>query len=465
MNAEAIAEALCRGEFAIDCPKMELRQEWVKRPKVFIGSGYIKQTDLEHLEFRAYCRETCSRKVPLLVKMLAQPVDDKSKAGEFVRRKAFYRVHTTDPSGWTWSARTLPHQSWSSGFVGCIISGSPFSLVGKRATGLPRRIKNYHKLDLYFPKRLEIPANTRDSLVRTIGNQRYSESHRRGGAKFVSQGMEFLWAEHEAYLRMRVDLSKARTIPPNLDTRIQEALRFALGHNVLCVLVEQTENRIETIAVSPAEKNYWARGLPPIQLRVPQDSGSAYAMFDRYLSFTLKDGSHNWHPLSWYVYLVNKAQTFSPDEQALLLAVAVEGVAGRWFRSVVKKSTASVSDLSRARDIIATSSSLSDETRRRVCSAIDSWKNQVRAIDILRELERHRVIGQLGVRAWERVRNRAAHGQRPNVEDRRISLRLWRDCQAILTTFHHMVFKLIGYRGNYTNYAIRRWPKRHYRSR
>jgi hypothetical protein len=82
-----------------------------------------------------------------------------------------------------------------------------------------------------------------------------------------------------------------------------------------------------------------------------------------------------------------------------------------------------------------------------------------RAKDKLRSLARAGLIREELVRAWETTRNAAAHGA--GVDPEKIE-RAYRAFQATQALFNELVFLIIGYTGQYTDYSGVGWQIRNF---
>ena len=65
------------------------------------------------------------------------------------------------------------------------------------------------------------------------------------------------------------------------------------------------------------------------------------------------------------------------------------------------------------------------------------------------------VIDEKLIAAWNRIRNKAAHGHPPAGDD----LQPWlNDCAAVTALLYRLIATAIGYKGKLTDYTRRHWP-------
>jgi hypothetical protein len=98
-------------------------------------------------------------------------------------------------------------------------------------------------------------------------------------------------------------------------------------------------------------------------------------------------------------------------------------------------------------------SDLAEAFKPRAVGSISGLRH-VRAKDKLKLLVQSAVVPRDLMEAWDRLRQPAAHGQRPPGD--RDSY--FADCVAVLSLFYRLAFELVGYKGTFVNYSQAGWP-------
>ena len=104
--------------------------------------------------------------------------------------------------------------------------------------------------------------------------------------------------------------------------------------------------------------------------------------------------------------------------------------------------------------LIRDAKDLSESSKSRLVGTINAMKNP-RAKDVLIRLRDRKLISDNLIGAFDRLRNKLAHGGSLDSIDRQ---RDFNDCEALLVLFYQLIFLRIGYVGSYTDYSVFGWP-------
>src|SRR5262249_14528189 len=73
-----------------------------------------------------------------------------------------------------------------------------------------------------------------------------------------------------------------------------------------------------------------------------------------------------------------------------------------------------------------------------------------------------KVIYEEHIKAWDKLRNKLAHGVTPGSVEIQKVLDL---CNKVTVLMYHLIFRGCGYEGSYEDYSTHGFPRRYYRGR
>jgi hypothetical protein len=458
MLREADYEALRAGTFARDCLRMELVCPSPQASKRFAGPGVIRQAPDRRLEFTIYALESADAG-ELFTDLF------ESTPGVLIPREELYVLRAKDWMGTVWEADgILPDPS--SGPGGTVVRGNLNSITtaedseSPRFNGLSGRIFGEH----------EIPANLKTRESKWIGDRETERSFQWRGLKLESCGAAFTLVPEPGELRVGVQADAP--LAPRFDTRVMETLQFLLARPLAWDAIVRVSGGIRrtTIGGRPAPKGAAHTWVPlsPVHAQGGEGTTAYCRLFERYLRHVVAYEEDRWHPLSADLTVASSAAGSSLQTHALVLCVAVEGVLRRAFPSSAQPSDSLLVDIDRAlNDLNEGEGALiqglpaprwSPEFIKRLQGALGAMR-EVRAGDQLRELARRGAVEHGKVQAWTKLRNLSAHGNDLYKLDYQELLDLR---TQVLVLLHHLVFLAVGYRGPYTDYSARGWPRAEY---
>jgi hypothetical protein len=202
---------------------------------------------------------------------------------------------------------------------------------------------------------------------------------------------------------------------------------------------------------SPTRRSV-VQALPP--LRVPHDRQDPhlFRMFEDYLRYACIEGGPD-EPCVCSIHLRHaiEASANSDDAWALAICVAFEGIAGL---VPVGSDPPPADVIERVKQIIAKLDSdpiVPNDIVKRVSNSIGRL-NEPRLIDRLFPLIEHGKIDNDVLVSWKRLRNSSAHGTLTK-GGRAKSQKLIDRIFLVTSGLHQVIFHLIGYQGDFTNYG------------
>lgn len=446
MTPSEVLKAFRDGELELFCPSMEVRQEASDSPVVHAGSGMIRQTPDRRLHFKLVTTETASDQARL-ARMLS---GNHYELGKLIPADAYYSFVATDLFAWTWTSQRI-HIDQTRGPGGSCVSGDLPMLEHTEPSK-----RDVNGLTLSLRGDVEIPCNT-GTETRTLVAERELRSATRNAAKFDVGPYSFLLEKDSDGLTVSVD-SEREGMPPQIETRVVESLQFVTARTLGWTLMQKQTGGSCTTCLRSSQTERPTKLSPPVDYRQRDFAGSSvWPLFGNYLQHVLKfstEKAHEMHPVSAWLNFVRDASSGSVFAKGLGLAIAVEGVLAAEFPAAGEP-TADVA--SAIRDAVG---------------FLDTWDGnacvKTRALAALRAMLRPRVKDSLlslvadgsirrdDFNAWDAIRNRAAHAAPPESEERQ----KWLDnCFKAEVLLYHLIFRAIGYEGQFTDYGADGWPQ------
>lgn len=197
--------------------------------------------------------------------------------------------------------------------------------------------------------------------------------------------------------------------------------------------------------------------LPPVVINY-YSSSYFCAIFEKYMSYILiEQFGEKIHPISAQIRAICHASMGSIEAQALTISVAIESI----LKYIEPEKDNNVSDIDewikKAQDYFETwggPAKLNDRIKGLIAQLYN--KNASKKLD---ELIVKGVILKEQKRSWQELRNKLTHGYTniSNNYQKLIDLK-----NTVLVMFYFLVFYIIGYQGEYTNYSSPGWPVEKY---
>ena len=299
---------------------------------------------------------------------------------------------------------------------------------------------------MYFLKNLEIPFTTyvkRRSeadgklLHNGFGLERHESAA--GGFDFVASRVE----KHRDACIIQV-VARESALVASVEARINEALSYALARPLQAPISERWHGEQQTVTLKPLDLEKRGFDLPgrfdppvsPNQVFVAKDF---WEMFSAYFIYAVADPiASRPHPLSRQLLRVLLASRSTLDMAGLVVCTAVEGLL----------------KLSEFSDIPFPVSEDGKE-RQRKFAGVKVPDPTVSPKKKLRTMQQHRLLSEVTVNAWDYLRNRTAHGEMSS-DDRR-EQEFVRASFAVYTLLNHLVFLVIQYHGQHTDFSKPDW--------
>jgi len=262
--------------------------------------------------------------------------------------------------------------------------------------------------------------------------------------------------ERESDILLKVT-SKSK-LPANIETRIVEALRYVLAKVIHVATIQHSSGAaIETTFISAIRTS--ETGLfPPIRTRKSIASNDIQRLFRRYLTFVHSETSAEFvHPCSMHLRNACEASANSVEAETIGLCVAVEGIASLVpFEN--KTNGKVVSNIRKAVSEYLGNMGVDSTLTNRIQGLLGQLEN-VRVKDRVQKLIDSGHLDPSCFEAWERLRHKGVHPKRSTLEefdDRSFQERL-DDIHRVYVCMYQITFALIGYEGQFSNYASKRF--------
>ncbi len=435
----------------LDCPVLELVPLCPSstRPH-YRGSGSVTLSEAGYFEIKLYQSESVP---PAVVAALLG-----LQLGVIVPKKYYYSLATTDVKGRRWQTNRIrpPMPPTRAGGAVIVAEAKQLTLRQKSTTTLTA-----HLLYLVFAAKIDFPANVLVQTTKLVGGTVRNEKLVCSVAQFSACEIDFEIEEdvEATYLRAK---SKNRPFDRKAVNCIAAAFQFVTANlNPWAILELRHDSDVE-IRVQATGPDTGPSGIePPNRDDSPRED--AWLLFERYLSYGLRSAEEG-HPLWALVHDVLGSGTATIKVQALTLCVAVEALLKTHFKNVIPADPETEQNIEKAKKIFNASDCLDEKFRKRLDGALESF-TKTRPADRLHELWKKQLIDVSLKEAWKKLRNPSAHGDIVNLTN---DLQLNRHIDksgAVLVLFYQLVFLLIGYTGQYTDYATHGYPQRLFEAR
>lgn len=436
MQIESALAAFRKGELAMDAAQIELVQHAAQTPKSYSGPGYIKQLANGGLELKCFASLGPEEG---LASFLEGPAP-----GEIYKDDHYYGCRITDHNGEIWeSDPVLIEMSYS----------VPTKAAAIRAP-LSRLIRRTGSRTSSWTLRLE------------FSDQRSGDWYALSGKHQVDLKKQHLSIDLNVMDEegsIAIIAACASELPADFQTCLVQALTFVLGKDLSPATCEYKTPGGTTTWFNALKSRKSSRPIfPPLD---PRRGGNVIRLFQHYLDHILGENLGDdtmWHPLSVYLSQARQVTGNSLDSWAVGLTVAVEGVAKRVpFTPAVSKTDfgALAADVAGFLE----QQGYPGSTMKRV-EGIISGMGSVSAKDRMYSLVNSGHVLESDIRAWSISRNSAVHTKSINLEDI-VDAKMQEQMDLLLTVhrlMHSLVFYLIGYSGEFTNYAARHFPSASY---
>lgn len=436
------------GQLDIIFPTMCVEQMGrLDHPLRYSGMGFVRQDRDRKLEFRLFCNKSegePNTPSPFFPEGEFCP-------GELLGHHHYYRLSATDQHGREWKSERFQIDRLSA--VGPVISGTLFEMICLSAG----------ELGIFFHlsirSEIEIPAGHYTVTKTFVGEDPIDTrmSLNIAQCKFGSTSLRI--SSEKGWLQVRAD--EQVDLARDFETRLIEAMQFILGQRIWWTVMVKGDLGKGLLCLRSELDGADPKMHPPINLssehRFTSASWCLAAKYFEYISAT--HAGERLHPISAWLRMVRESHSGSVFASGLAIGIAVEGILKSQFAS---HHTNSPEDDANMTDAMAWAFEWMSvwcgdaRVKDRICKFIHSMnRDKSRAKDKLHALRESGVLQQSDIKAWDKLRNTAAHAN--PLDDER--LQEWTDlCGAGLTLLYRLIFAAIGYKGAYTDYSTRGWP-------
>lgn len=429
----------------LDCSSIVLTQDAShESPVVYNGPGTIYQEDENRFIVKVFCQGKTDIRTALGSINRLVP-------GRLVDDNEYYSLRATDIKGGTWTAASImPKIHASFHGEGFLVMGD-FSVLQFREEDSLQRVGT--SIRLFYKGKHDVPCNTPSVSKRFIGDEERGSSSALNVAQFAIGDIQFEILSEDDWLIVYF-YSKHEDMNKITAQRVHEALQFVLAKTVPWSILDiSKENAHETTVRAVGYTGQKSKAQPPFHFSTVDTEGNVWKLFERFFTYCSDYKEPDWHPLFDYVHQVVEAGKASMEAYALTLTVSVEGLLKLAFRDVALPGEEFLHKLEDAQGEID-NSKISEDVKRRIRGALEPMKNP-RAIDRLKYLVDEGVVDQRLVRSWKRVRNSSAHSD--PIDLSRFQ-ELIDDCYAVYVLFNQLIFHVIEYDGQYTDYSVHGFP-------
>ena len=469
-------DAIRDGTWEVQCPTMKLSLE--DESQSYEGSGVMRQDENKRLVFTL----VQSSDHPDVGGIFRSLVGQQSTAvGQLIPKSQYYTLHAVADSGDEWiSTPTVDvGVTHNLGNNNSVINGE---LWGIRQTKSHAETANLLASISHLPvtpycKRPRIvyyirgtignfPCNTVVEIKTLVAGQERTTSCSLCAAKVDALEYSCELISHQGRITFSAVMKKdALEHPAHIQLRFIEALQFVLGCPVDYYVMEIHYNNNSEIHVEPAEKNKTIRKmLSPIAFNTSDSFPAFWELFQKYMSYVSSYPHNEWHPISRRIYTLHHGMSSIWPIAFLTAGVEVEGLLLDEFDKKIPPPPALVVSVNKVLQLIDDfcdkgGTDIDSESRQRIGSSLGHVKNHTSAKNKLRSLLSQNIIRKEDIDAWDIVRNKSAHAV---ASETGISQENLLKLNSVLVLFYHMVFHIIGYQGEYTDYGVLGFPTRAY---
>jgi hypothetical protein len=260
--------------------------------------------------------------------------------------------------------------------------------------------------------------------------------------------------------QISIVISSTSDFPPSFQQRFVESMEFTLGLNLDVVFAIQMDTKLRTVQLySSSNRNTRLSSFPPLPNSTIRFRLDCLKVLKSYLEYIYTQPTAGMlHPCSVHVAHARQASANSFDAWTVGVSVAAEGIA-RLLPSTGSPVQKAIKEIQKIVRMWVKKKKFDESVQARVNGCLGSL-SQVRPIDRMMELVKSGYLDENDVNAWKSLRNISVHTsdvreENLNAENLQLSLN---DLHRIYKLIHTMIFFLIGYEGQYTNYSKQGYP-------
>ncbi len=429
---------LISSKFEIDCINISLTQQIKENPTIYNGAGTIYQDKNGILNLKLYAKmENIDKEISHMFKNYLP--------GKIIGNENYFSLRATDMSGSEWGAENI----WLSADVS-------FPAAGQVIKAKLREIKNITEIDkrirsgrtcllIVVPGSYKIPCNKKEDLPN--GGWRFNKS------SFSVNEVDFELKKLDDYLTINAR-TETNALPEQSETRILEALSIIHGQIVRPMIIDHSHNDITTLKIKSVDDTLSNTQLScPIEHSLPSHLGTFATFLEGYLSSIKSPNSE----LFGFWYKINRAWQSGIENASLALAVAIEGIIRSYFEQYGLPDKEIRQQALQAKQLIK-HSELGKRIKGRLLSSVGNLKVASPKVALFRMSDMGLFPKSFGVE-WGSLRNKSAHADQTDQDDKAIQVNINKN-YTCLVLFYCLLFKVIGYEGNFIDYSQEGWPEK-----
>jgi hypothetical protein len=437
-------EALYRRELRIDCTNITLTQNTDQDPLRFIGNGYIHQQPDGTLNLYMYASPNDEVAPAALFRISAM--------ANFLARDKYFSLCAVAYSGDEWTCDSVRAE--------CDVYGRELIIRGRlyeirRAESGPEgtspfflEIQIYQELGFQHMSFVKTMHDFESAYQRRLS----TFQTRFGSCEARSLEDRFFW-----------HLSSQSPMPDNLHDLAVAALEFLAARTAVPRVVEYHRGADKTLRLlSPRPLSERTRLRRPLSSQHLVDLEMPWRLFNRYLEYLASYSGSGWHPCVLHLHNAIEASANSLDAARLGLCVAVEGLAKLVPILESEEEKKAIKKLSKTMRCVLKRFKLSGTTLGQRAEGLLSTLNIPRLKDRLESLVQAGVIRPTLIKAWDDLRHGAAHAAGFDIDYAKpeATQKLLIGIDKVTTLMYEIIFHLIGYEEEYTDYSEPDWPPR-----
>lgn len=431
---------LISSKFEIDCIDINLTQQIEKTPIIYSGPGTIYQDENGVLNLKLYA------KIIDIDKEISH-ISKHFVPGKIIGNENYFSLRATDMSGNEWGTENI----WLSHNVS-------FPAAGQIIKAKLREIKNMTEVDkrirsgktyllIVVPGSYKIPCNKKEDLPN--GGCRLSKS------LFSFNQIDFEFKKLDDYLRIYVSTG-TNALSEQSEIRILEALSIIYGQIVRPMIIAFTHGGIETLRIKSVDNTVPNEHLPyPIEHSLPFNLEIFASFLEKYLSSMENPSSE----LFGFWHKINRAWQASIENASLSLTVGIEGVIKSYFKKYGLPDEEILEQALEAKQKIK-DLEVGKRIKERLLSSIGGLKS-ISPKAALNQMSETSLFPKSFVDEWVSLRNKSTHADQID-QDEKTKQTYIDQFYTCITLFYCLLFKVIGYEGNFIDYSQEGWPERRF---
>jgi hypothetical protein len=314
---------------------------------------------------------------------------------------------------------------------------------------------------MFFNESIKIPMNTAVTKEVKIDETIRNSSTSISLAIFEVGGIKIEIDKQDNYTTLTA-ASDETDLTDIVINRIYEAFIFVTAYSKLWSMLSIRRNgEIITRVCAVSKSISVTRTQPPIAFQNIVPNRSVWQLFDIYFNHICLNTKQAQHPLSVLFRSVLESGKASLDVEALTLSVSIESLLNDNLNHLYKVTEELENNLKSVKALIKCSSTLDADFKNRMNGMLGSMK-KARAKDILFILSDNGYLDKELIDTYEGLRNKSAHGAQVSGADIQ---NYFNQISAILVLFYQLIFLIIGYTGDYTDYGTYEYPTNQFNSK